>query len=170
MLMKENQQPSPFVALASGSLAGMLSQLFIYPLDVLRTRVQSSGQSVSSTFTSSLKRGGVRNLYAGLSFPLSAQAVYKANIFGLNSVLSANFDSSAFLCGAAAGSFNAALFVTPVELIRNRVIAGNSKIKPFDVINKLSSKSGFDFRQLYKGVRVTVSLCRLLFDSSGLFH
>ena len=122
-------------SLFAGSLSGMISQVVIYPFDVIRTRVQSSGLSVMTAARSTMSFGW-RNLYVGLSFPLCAQAVYKATIFTVNTIAIDFLDGSrrrekntgsisrenrfkcldTFLCGAIAGSFNAALFVTPVEV------------------------------------------------------
>ena len=86
--------PSIGTTLLAGSCAGVLAQLLIYPFDVVRTRVQATGASVGACLRGALRpasRGGrpsVSGLYVGLSFPLAAQAVYKANVLTANELFS----------------------------------------------------------------------------------
>lgn len=73
-----------------------------------------------------IKSDGVMGLYKGLSAPLAAQGVYKALIFsanaGMRQVLGGRTDVSVVaLSGAAAGVASVAV-VTPVELVRNRLM------------------------------------------------
>ena len=59
--------PSHFIA--SGVIAGVVSQTLVYPLDLLRRRVQlgiTANKSVISHYTWLSKEGGLRSLYAGL--------------------------------------------------------------------------------------------------------
>eukprot|EP00541_Cyclophora_tenuis_P004079 CAMPEP_0116558220 /NCGR_PEP_ID=MMETSP0397-20121206/9693_1 /TAXON_ID=216820 /ORGANISM="Cyclophora tenuis, Strain ECT3854" /LENGTH=267 /DNA_ID=CAMNT_0004083801 /DNA_START=95 /DNA_END=898 /DNA_ORIENTATION=- len=95
-----------------------------------------------------LANGGVRALYTGLSMPLTAQAVYKGTVFTVNNVTKSllldwktqerrkvgDLDSKpkltmmdSFLCGMVGGGVNAALFVTPVEYIRNQLIVQHTQ-------------------------------------------
>ena len=94
-----------------------------------------------------LKHGGTRALYTGLALPLAAQAVYKATVFTINNVTQTAlirwntkerlitgrlepYDltmSDRFVCGFVAGGVNAALFVTPVEYVRNQLIGQHTR-------------------------------------------
>ena len=139
-------------SLIAGSLAGITSTLVCYPFDVLRTKMQSAALESPQqarpagplqVLRHTLHNGGVRALYTGLTMPLTAQAVYKGTVFMVNSVTSScllewktqerrklgDFESpvrlthaDTFWCGMAGGAVNAALFVTPVEFIRNQLI------------------------------------------------
>ena len=181
--------PSIGTTLLAGSCAGVLAQLLIYPFDVVRTRVQATGASVGACLRGALRpasRGGrpsVSGLYVGLSFPLAAQAVYKANVLTANELFSrATAPGSggearlppaarAFLGGMLAGGYNAALFVTPVELVRNRVIArsgsaaGGRRATPREVLRRVWDGHGNGgrggaagaLRRLYRGMAVTVA-------------
>merc|ERR1719253_531408 len=86
--------PSIGTTLLAGSCAGVLAQLLIYPFDVVRTRVQATGASVGACLRGALRpasrgwRPSVSGLYVGLSFPLAAQAVYKANVLTANELFS----------------------------------------------------------------------------------
>jgi hypothetical protein len=104
-------------SLLAGSISGMASTAALYPLDVLRTKMQSAsmleratattGSSITSSMTSSsssassaaasrgplqvmmhtLQHGGVRALYTGCTLPLAAQAIYKGTVFTVNNVM-----------------------------------------------------------------------------------
>ena len=148
-------------SLLAGSVSGMSSTAALYPLDVLRTKMQAAGMAGTTATTTTtatmrgplavldhtLKHGGVRALYTGLTLPLAAQAVYKATVFTVNNVTQAAVldyrtwenqktglaatpgqltDTDLFVCGATAGAVNAAAFVTPVEFVRNQLIAQHS--------------------------------------------
>jgi hypothetical protein len=161
-------------SLMAGSISGMASTAVIYPLDVIRTKMQSASilasSSTGSTGTGNsasaaaanaaanrgplqvlkhtLQHGGVRALYTGLTLPLAAQAIYKGTVFTVNNVMQTTIidwrtwenhktgimrpgqlqDWDRFWCGAVAGGVNAALFVTPVEFIRNQLIAQHTKL------------------------------------------
>jgi hypothetical protein len=157
-------------SLMAGSISGMASTAVLYPLDVLRTKMQSASILASSSGISNsasaaaanaatnrgplqvlkhtLEHGGVRALYTGLTLPLAAQAIYKGTVFTVNNVMQTAIidwrtwenhktgiirtgqlqDLDRFWCGAVAGGVNAALFVTPVEFIRNQLIAQHTKL------------------------------------------
>ena len=145
-------------SIVSGSIAGMTSCIMFHPLDVIRTKMQSSTMISSSSSSSAaaihnngplaimsqtVRQGGVRALYTGLSLPLAAQALYKSTIFTSNQLVQrlltehhiheqrklGNFTQTYqlsyldhFICGAVSGAFNAFLFVAPVEYVRNQLI------------------------------------------------
>jgi len=139
-------------SLIAGSCAGIVSTFCMYPAEVLRVKMQTSAchkvgplQAVQNT----VSHGGFRALYTGLSLPLAAQMVYKATVFTVNNLVQnlivdyktlemqklGNTNAQArltmtdrFWCGAVAGSINAACFVTPVEFVRNQLIAQHTKL------------------------------------------
>ena len=135
-------------SLLAGSASGMASIIACHPFDVLRVKMQSSAlastqRGLSGTVRHTLQLGGIRALYTGLALPLGAQAVYKATIFTANNVTEqaikewrtqenyklGNFSEyklsyfDRFVSGFIGGALNAALFVTPVEFVRNQQIA-----------------------------------------------
>jgi predicted membrane channel-forming protein YqfA (hemolysin III family) len=96
-------------SLIAGTFAGVTGTCSVYPMDVLRTKMQSAAAvSVPSTQTKlsplvsaavhqhhhhqgplqvllqTLQHGGIRALYTGMALPLTAQAVYKATVFSVN--------------------------------------------------------------------------------------
>mmetsp|Transcript_29557 Transcript_29557/g.54160 ORF Transcript_29557/g.54160 Transcript_29557/m.54160 type:complete len:362 (+) Transcript_29557:2016-3101(+) len=196
-------------SLIAGSAAGITSTLAFYPLDVLRTKMQSSPLALASATTSSvsnggktgmltasglqrgsssaamgprqvlahtLQHGGYRALYTGLSLPLAAQAVYKGTVFTVNNVTKKalvewksqeQFKLGLFtsykmtlqdtlFCGAMAGAFNAACFVTPVEFIRNQLIAQHTRIAQETSGNVTVNKNRVLFRGPMDVIRSTI--------------
>ena len=107
------QQSETFNSLLAGSAAGCTTCLIFHPLDVLRTKIQSttvitvekeasvilssvvtsqpsgtlnSTSGPISVFSHTIRNGGFIALYTGLSLPLAAQALYKATIMTVNKI------------------------------------------------------------------------------------
>lgn len=133
--------------LMAGSLSGIVSTSIMYPFDVIRTKMQFQYETLGpvQVLRRTLQQGGIRALYAGITLPLSAQAVYKGTVFSVNDVTQNAIlnlrsriacrpvpateltMSDRFWSGVVGGGVNAALFVTPVEFVRNQVIAQRAK-------------------------------------------
>ena len=76
--------------LVAGSCAGLVSTAAVYPLDVLRTRLQADPSRFHGTMhclRETIAKEGAGALYRGLMLPLAAQAVYKAVIFSTNAAM-----------------------------------------------------------------------------------
>ena len=179
-------------SILAGSVAGIMSTSVVYPFDLIRTKMQSVGMGIKDTTLTStpfqvlqhtIKHGGIRALYTGISVPLAAQALYKATLFASNNsakqlvqewntTKGGNSDyemkpSDIFWCGFVGGAINAALFVTPVEFVRNQLIAQHTKIAngilidrpvmkgPLDVVKYTLNTTGVT--GLWRGVGVTVA-------------
>jgi len=124
-------------SLVSGSVAGVVAIIVCHPLDTIRVRLQTSNKfagAMDCAIQTVRNEGGLA-LYKGMAIPLLAQAVYKAIMFGgyngsqkvmkkllewrgKEPVLSIGH---LFICGGIAGGMNS-FVVTPVELIRNRLM------------------------------------------------
>jgi mitochondrial ornithine carrier protein len=179
-------------SILAGSVAGIMSTSVVYPFDLIRTKMQSVGMGIKGAtsnstpfqvFQHTLKHGGIRALYTGISVPLAAQALYKATVFASNNSAKQLLKewntteggdgdyqmklSDIFWCGFVGGGVNAALFVTPVEFVRNQLIAQHTKIAngifmdrpvmkgPLDVVKYTLKNSGIS--GLWRGVGVTVA-------------
>jgi len=156
-------------SILAGGMAGITSTVMFHPLDVIRTKIQSVSMSSLGTLpkapttagaagalkpcmgpmavlSHTIKHGGYRSLYTGLSLPLGAQILYKATVFTINNITkealvklrtshrdeervqSYNLSlSDTFLCGALSGAINAFLFVTPIEFVRNQQIEQHTR-------------------------------------------
>jgi mitochondrial ornithine carrier protein len=186
----KRQRPESVVlnSILAGSVAGIASTSVVYPFDLIRTKMQSMGMDMKATtpiqvFRHTLQNGGIPALYTGISVPLAAQALYKATVFAGN-----NFAKHAvtewntreeneidyqlslmdvFWCGFTGGAINAALFVTPVEYVRNQLIAQHTRIAngivtdmpvmkgPLDVVKCTLQTKGV--AGLWRGLGVTVA-------------
>lgn len=170
------ERNSASVSLIAGSCSGILSTMALYPMDVLRTKMQTgAGGGPIQVFRHTIVHGGVRALYTGMALPLAAQAVYKGTVFSVNNITQnfildyhvwrlrqAGVKSSSpsptglmqltlmdrFWCGFVGGAVNGALFVTPVEFVRNQLIAQHSKLagSVTDSVLTISRSGGTIFR------------------------
>ena len=170
------ERNSASASLIAGSSSGILSTIALYPMDVLRTKMQTGvGGGPLQVFRHTIVHGGVRALYTGMALPLAAQAVYKGTVFSVNNITQnlivdfrvwrlrqAGVKSSSpsptglmhltlsdrFWCGFVGGAVNGALFVTPVEFVRNQLIAQHSKLagSVTDPLLSVSSSGGTVFR------------------------
>ncbi|KAI5824583.1 mitochondrial carrier [Schizophyllum commune Tattone D] len=125
-----------------GSVAGMVSELFEYPFDLAKTRLQAQLLSPTAElmpFTGPMDclkqtyvEEGVRGLYRGLTVPLvGAMAETSALFLSYTYIqhtmrqMSSNYNSPlsiAELSAAAAGSgFAASFIITPLELVKCRM-------------------------------------------------
>lgn len=72
----------------AGSVSGMASTVILYPLDVLRTKLQAQAAATGplAVLRQTLQFGGMGALYTGVTLPLLAQALYKGTIFSVHAV------------------------------------------------------------------------------------
>jgi len=126
----------------AGSCAGVASTLAMHPMDVIRTKMQTSTGQAGPLLVArqTIRDHGICGLYRGIGMPLMAQAVYKATVFSVNNLVSGALVkhrskasendlnqislsyADRFFCGSVAGMVNAGIFVTPVEFVRNQLI------------------------------------------------
>ena len=130
----KNEALAQFKDILAGSIGGLISKLIEYPLDTIKVLMQVStitheNQRINPfvIFRDSMKEGGVRRLYRGLSAPLVGAigenlvsfwmfgtAERKLKKFFQRKQLST---TQIGICGAFAG-IGAGLWLTPVEFIK----------------------------------------------------
>lgn len=135
-----SEQPLPFVyQFAAGAIAGVSEILVMYPLDVVKTRVQlQSGKGVPGEgyngmvdcFRQIIKNEGASRLYRGITAPILMEAPKRATKFAANDWWGKTYrglfgmqkmnQSLSILTGASAGA-SEALVVVPFELIKIRM-------------------------------------------------
>lgn len=128
-----SNKPVPnYVKFVIGGLSGMSATMFVQPLDLVKTRMQISGEGGSAKLyknsfeavTTILRTEGVTGIYAGLSAGLLRQATYTTSRMGIYQSLSDHFSNNnavslGFLQKASIGVFSggvAAFFGTPTEV------------------------------------------------------
>ncbi|KAL9119371.1 MAG: hypothetical protein Q9187_004075 [Circinaria calcarea] len=134
------EKPLPFIyQFAAGAVAGVSEILVMYPLDVVKTRVQlQQGKGVGEEgyngmvdcFRKIIKNEGFSRLYRGISAPIMMEAPKRATKFAANDewgkVYRNLFGASkmdqklSILTGATAGATEA-FVVVPFELVKIRL-------------------------------------------------
>ncbi|KAK4455080.1 hypothetical protein QBC34DRAFT_445394 [Podospora aff. communis PSN243] len=156
--------PPPFqTALLAGALAGTTVDLSLFPLDTLKTRLQSS----SGFFAS----GGFRGIYRGVGSAVVGSApgaafffcTYEATKSALLSRRSADAESTPaeHMLAASLGEIAACAVRVPTEVVKQRAQAGQhggSSARALRAILELRSKVGTVgvWRELYRGWGITV--------------
>ncbi|KAF2365555.1 Mitochondrial substrate/solute carrier [Trinorchestia longiramus] len=113
-------QSSYRTALLSGACAGFAADVLLYPLDTIKTRLQSK-----QGFTAS---GGLRNIYAGLGPAALASAPGAALFFcsyemvkwKLGPTLPTHYQPLVQMVAAGVGEMTACMVRVPTEIIKQR--------------------------------------------------
>ncbi|KAI5370566.1 Putative mitochondrial carrier protein [Septoria linicola] len=181
-------KPLPFVyQFAAGAVAGVSEILVMYPLDVVKTRVQIQGRvpvpgqdfytGMGDCFKKIVANEGFSRLYRGISAPILMEAPKRATKFAANDEWG-KFYRSAFgvakmnqslsiLTGASAGATEA-FVVVPFELVKIRLQdrAQASKYNGMlDCVTKIIRNEGP--LTLYQGLEST--MWRHILWNSGYF-
>ncbi|KAK7721517.1 hypothetical protein SLS57_005197 [Botryosphaeria dothidea] len=138
--MATDQKPLPFVyQFAAGAVAGVSEILVMYPLDVVKTRVQlQTGKGAGEEayngmldcFRKIIKHEGFSRLYRGISAPILMEAPKRATKFAANDEWGKFYrnlfgqakmnQSLSVLTGATAGATES-FVVVPFELVKIRL-------------------------------------------------
>lgn len=182
-----SDKPLPFIyQFAAGAVAGVSEILVMYPLDVVKTRVQlQTGKGVGDDayngmvdcFSKIIKNEGASRLYRGISAPIMMEAPKRATKFAANDewgkvwrnvfgVPKMN-QSLSILTGASAGATEA-FVVVPFELVKIRMQDKAQAHKYnglVDCVRKVVAQEGV--LTLYQGLESTI--WRHVLWNSGYF-
>lgn len=149
-------KPLPFIyTFTSGALAGCTELLTLYPLDVVKTRMQltkgKSEMGMIGMFKDIVAKEGFSRLYRGILPPLMLEAPKRATKFAANGFWGEQFtrggtvpmtQSVATLTGCAAGATESVIIV-PFELVKIRLQDKSSTYKgPADVLKHIMKTQG----------------------------
>ncbi|SCV73037.1 BQ2448_6962 [Microbotryum intermedium] len=168
------RKPLPFVyQFTAGAIAGVTELLCLYPLDVVKTRMQLQvGKPVAGAehyngmvdcFKKIIAREGAGRLYRGLVPPLMLEAPKRAVKFAANDFWGNTYKSAlgtdkmtqglSILTGCSAGATESVV-VVPFELVKIRLQDKNSTYKgPMEVVGQIVRKDGL--LGLYAGLEPT---------------
>ncbi|KAF4976552.1 hypothetical protein FZEAL_6786 [Fusarium zealandicum] len=164
--MSSSSAPPPFQsALLAGALAGTTVDLSLFPLDTLKTRLQSSAGFFPS--------GGFTGIYRGIGSALVGSAPGAGFFFctyeGVKGLLatpageakSSWRDPLVHMAAASAGEVAACAIRVPTEVVKQRAQAGHhggSSAAALRAILSRYSSHGFTamWRELYRGWGITV--------------
>ena len=154
--MSSGQQPSWGVALLAGGVAGTAVDVTLFPLDTIKTRLQSSGGFAQA--------GGFRNIYAGLGPAALGSAPNAALFFTTYEMTKTHLESRfmpsesqrplVHMASASLGEIAACLIRVPVEVIKQRRQANSSGASSMSVFKTALEHEGL--RGLYRGYLTTV--------------
>ncbi|KAL1899775.1 hypothetical protein Sste5346_002641 [Sporothrix stenoceras] len=171
-----SDQPLPFVyQFAAGAVAGVSEILVMYPLDVVKTRVQlqtgtgtgpDSYNGMVDCFRKIIKHEGFSRLYRGISAPIMMEAPKRATKFAANDEWGKFYrkafgvekmnQSLSVLTGATAGATES-FVVVPFELVKIRLQDKASAGKyngMLDVVAKTVRNEGI--LAMYQGLESTM--------------
>ncbi|EGC43081.1 mitochondrial 2-oxodicarboxylate carrier [Histoplasma capsulatum var. duboisii H88] len=181
------EQPLPFVyQFAAGAVAGISEILVMYPLDVVKTRVQlqegagageEAYKGMIDCFRKIIKNEGFSRLYRGITAPILMEAPKRATKFAANDSWGSFYRNLfgmektnqplAVLTGATAGATES-FVVVPFELVKIRLQDKASAGKysgMLDVVSKIVKQEGP--LALYNGLEST--LWRHILWNAGYF-
>ncbi|KAI1490299.1 mitochondrial carrier domain-containing protein [Biscogniauxia mediterranea] len=174
--MASSEQPLPFIyQFAAGAIAGVSEILVMYPLDVVKTRVQlqtgkGAGEDAYSgmvdAFRKIVRNEGFSRLYRGISAPILMEAPKRATKFAANDEWGKVYrkafgvdkmnQSLSILTGATAGATES-FVVVPFELVKIRLQDKASAGKyngMLDVVAKTVKNEGI--LAMYNGLESTM--------------
>lgn len=153
--------PPPFQsALLAGALAGTTVDLSLFPLDTLKTRLQSSAGFFPS--------GGFSGIYRGIGSAVVGSAPGAAFFFctyetakGFLRARAAVPDAVAHMVAASLGEVAACAVRVPTEVVKQRAQAGlhggSSRAALAAILSQRSARGlGAVWRELYRGWGITV--------------
>ncbi|RDL41837.1 Mitochondrial carrier [Venustampulla echinocandica] len=182
-----SEKPLPFIyQFAAGAVAGVSEILVMYPLDVVKTRVQlqpatakgpDAYNGMIDCFRKIVKNEGFGRLYRGIEAPILMEAPKRATKFAANDAwgkfyrdlfgMSKMNQSLSILTGATAGATEA-FVVVPFELVKIRLQDRASAGKysgMVDAVTKIVKSEGP--LALYNGLEST--MWRHIFWNAGYF-
>ena len=154
--MKPEDKAPPFLAaLLSGGMAGTSVDVALFPLDTIKTRLQSSSGFIKS--------GGFSGIYKGLSVAAAGSAPGAALFFSTYEMMKHKLNSAEgtkmcapmiHMTAATCGEVVACLVRVPTEVVKQRMQTG-MHTKAFSIIKQILSNEG-GVRGLYKGFGITI--------------
>ncbi|XP_070572860.1 mitochondrial S-adenosylmethionine carrier protein-like [Ptychodera flava] len=152
--IREHEQPTKFsVALMAGGIAGTAVDVALFPIDTVKTRLQSE--------VGFWKAGGFRGIYSGLASAAIGSAPNAAIFFctyevlkqGIGSNVPSAYHPMVHMIAASAGEVAACVVRVPVEVVKQRAQA-NRELSSLQVLRMTVGQEGF--RGLYRGYLTTV--------------
>lgn len=166
--------PLPFaLQFVAGAVAGISEILVMYPLDVVKTRMQLQLGTVAAEekyhgvvdcFRKIIQKEGFSRLYKGITSPILMEAPKRATKFACNDEFQKFYKKTfgvekltqplSILSGASAGICES-MVVVPFELVKIRLQDQNTTFKgPVDVVKRICQEEGI--LAMYNGLESTM--------------
>ena len=180
----KKEEPLPVVyQFVAGAVAGISELAVMYPLDVVKTRMQLQSSTVAAEekykglvdcVSRIVKREGFKQLYKGISSPFLMEAPKRATKFAFNEKFKDLYggmlgpgaqQTVAIISGASAGAVEASVIV-PFELVKVQMQDVTCKFdSPVAVLRDIIRRQGL--LGIYQGLEATV--WRHAFWNAGYF-
>ena len=153
--MSSDGQIPFFAALVSGGIAGTSVDVALFPLDTIKTRLQSSAGFIKS--------GGFSGIYKGLSAAAAGSAPGAALFFSTYEMTKQRLqrlesvklpDPAVHMLAASCGETAACLVRVPTEVVKQRMQAGLST-SAINTMTSIIAKEG-GVPGLYRGFGITI--------------
>ena len=181
--------PSPIMDATAGALAAALANSLVFPLDVIKTRIQVQTSVISNTdenqqyqstkdaFIKILKKDGVKGLYAGLGPGLAGTVVSAFSYYFIYSTVRGRYlksidgkDISTAMelgLGALSGAL-CQFIVLPIGIVTTRQQTSDDKQTVLQTLKLIIKEDGFS--ELWKGLQASLVLCSNPAITFGVFE
>ena len=142
--------------IVSGLIAGGIGAFCVLPIDITKTRVQSSTLAKPNPLeiiSTIYKTNGIRGFYAGGIAQILFVGPEKAVKFTVNDLVLTCTDNKIF-SGMCAG-LSQVIITNPMEILKIQSQTNTNTSKPFTISNAYTQIGGF--KGLYKGVGICAS-------------
>eukprot|EP00835_Amoeboradix_gromovi_P001473 NODE_67_length_23829_cov_0.557059.p12 type:complete len:252 gc:universal NODE_67_length_23829_cov_0.557059:1511-2266(+) len=117
-----------------GSIAGICAKLAEHPLDTIKTRQQTTGETIFK-IGHDLVGEHWKSIYKGVSLPLFGSVIENASLFGLYK-FAFNYTDNSIISGGFSG-FTTSFLLTPIELVKVRCQVNTLHYHTYDAFNIL---------------------------------
>lgn len=173
----DKEVTAPFVSspwsrsLLAGALAGLTVDVSLFPLDTIKTRLQSNlSRHASAVTTRHTALGTLRSIYAGLPSAIIGSMPSAASFFVVYDGIKRQFikpgtspatQSYVHMLASSLGEISACVIRVPTEVVKQRAQAGlfggKSSLAFLDIVS-LRKTAGYStmVKELYRGGGVTI--------------
>jgi solute carrier family 25 iron transporter 28/37 len=146
-----------YIHMIAGSFAGLLEHLLIYPIDTIKTYLQTDGSGGSKELKHVIKTHGRLRLWRGSSTVLVGCIPAHAGLFSIYEVTKEKLNPNPFASSIAGamGSVTHDLIMSPMDVLKQRMQLGlHSNL--FDCFQSVWKKEGLS--QLYRSFPTTLAM------------
>ena len=180
---------SPILDATAGALASALANTLVFPLDVIKTRIQVQTKVISDqdkskqynstkdAFVKILEKEGIRGLYAGLGPGLTGTVISAFSYYFIYSSVRGRYlqsingkDISTAMelsLGAIAGAL-CQFVVLPIGVVTTRQQTSDEKATVLQTVKSIIREDGF--QELWKGLQASLVLCSNPAITFGVFE
>jgi len=154
------RKPSLFESMGLGGCSAMFAVNFTHPIELVKTRMQVSGNGIAQTVTAVLKEEGASSFWKGIVFAYGRELSYTSIKLGayapVRDALGAGGDSPfymKFLAGAITGG-TGSVFGNPFDVMKTLAQTNTKTVGLADLVGNMYREQGI--AGFYRGVEVNI--------------